>query len=147
MWTETLFSHSAILKYFTLQAISHPFWLSYEYRSWLRVHTIMQEGTEFKILLNLYIEWRRWRENRYNNTSIELYKLYRSVCLEEIHFVRICSSLEEKQFLSAYKSFCEGMHEQYKGKEQTALRYQTVNFYRHQICIVRVSCQTKYKLP
>jgi len=44
--------------------------------------------------------------------STELYKLFRSECLEELYFVRICSSLKEKQFLSAYKSSCEGMHEQ-----------------------------------
>jgi hypothetical protein len=30
----------------------------------------------------------------------ELYKLYRSVCLGELHVVRVCSSLKEKQFLS-----------------------------------------------
>jgi hypothetical protein len=27
--------------------------------------------------------------------STELYKLYRSVCLEELHVIRVCSSLKE----------------------------------------------------
>ena len=53
--------------------------------------------------------------------STELYKLFTSVCLEELYIVRICSSLKEKQFLSVYKSFCKGMHEQCIKKEQTAL--------------------------
>jgi len=44
--------------------------------------------------------------------STELYKLFRSECLEELYIVRICSSLKEKHFLNAYKSSCEGMHEQ-----------------------------------
>lgn len=70
--------------------------------------------------------------------STELYKLFRSICLEELYIVRIYSSLKEKQFLNAYKSFCEGMHEQCIKKEQTALWYQTINNHHHWICIVRV---------
>jgi len=44
--------------------------------------------------------------------STELYKLFRSECLEELYIVRICCKFKRKKFLNAYKSSCEDMDEQ-----------------------------------
>lgn len=131
---ETLFTHSVILRFFISQmTVVHSIRVDQ-----LRVQKLVA-GHRIHIIVKP-VHWMKKTEEVVDITtaSTELYKLFMSVCLEEFYIVRICSSLKEKQFLSAYKSFCKGMHEQCIKKEQTALWYQPVNNHRHWICIVCV---------
>lgn len=140
MWTEILFSHPALLKYsLNIFLIAS---------SQLRVQKFVAGTSHLTARHRIQdivkpVHWMKdINEEVVDITaaSTELYKLYRSVCLEELH-IRVCSSLKENQFLSDIMVSVKACMNDIK-KEQTALRYQTANNHRHQIHVVRVSCKT-----